>query len=98
MRRELFLRILSDVEAHNVYFMQRNDALGGHGLFGLQKMTVAIRLLSYAYSVDCCNEYLQIGETTVVKSMLHFCDIVIALYESQYMRAPNTDDVVRLLP
>ncbi|KAL5787445.1 hypothetical protein ACOSP7_004394 [Xanthoceras sorbifolium] len=37
------------------------------------------------------------GETTVVKSIKHFCDVVIALYESQYIRAPNTEDVARLL-
>ncbi|KAL5802912.1 hypothetical protein ACOSQ4_031217 [Xanthoceras sorbifolium] len=60
-------------------------------------MTAAIRLLSYGYSIDCCDEYLQIGETTVVESMKHFCDVVIALYESQYMRAPNTEDVAQLL-
>ncbi|KAL5739311.1 hypothetical protein ACOSQ2_028491 [Xanthoceras sorbifolium] len=97
MRRELFIQNLLDVEAHDVYFTQRNSALGHQGLSRLQKMTAAIRLLSYSYSVDCCDEYLQIGETTVVKSMKHFCDIVIALYKSQYMQAPNTEDVARLL-
>ena len=97
MGRDLFLRILSNVEAHDVYFMQRDDATGRPGLSGLQKMTAAIRLLSYGYTADCCDEYLQIGETTVVESMKHFCDVVIALYESQYMRAPNTQDVARLL-
>ncbi|KAL5773096.1 hypothetical protein ACOSQ2_013020 [Xanthoceras sorbifolium] len=60
-------------------------------------MTVVIRLLSYSYLVYCCNEYLQIGETTVIESMKHFCNVVIALYESQYMWAPNTEDVARLL-
>ncbi|KAL5773337.1 hypothetical protein ACOSQ2_013261 [Xanthoceras sorbifolium] len=39
MRRELFLRILSDIEAFDVYFTQKNDALGRQGLSGLQKMT-----------------------------------------------------------
>ncbi|KAL5769809.1 hypothetical protein ACOSP7_013963 [Xanthoceras sorbifolium] len=80
MRCKLFMRILSDVETHDVYFTQP-----------------AIRLLSYGYSADCCDEYLQIGETMVVESMKHFCDIVIVLYESQYMRAQNTEGVARLL-
>ncbi|KAL5821943.1 hypothetical protein ACOSQ3_023825 [Xanthoceras sorbifolium] len=97
MRRELFMRILSDVEAHDVYFTQRNDALSRQGLSGLQKMTATIRLLSYDYSTDCCDEYLQIRETTIIENMKHFCDIVIASYKSQYMRAPNTEDVARLL-
>ncbi|KAK2651050.1 hypothetical protein Ddye_018539 [Dipteronia dyeriana] len=60
-------------------------------------MTTAIRLLSYGYATDYCDEYLQIRETAVVESMKHFYDVVIALYESQYMRAPNTEDVARLL-
>ena len=29
--------------------------------------------------------------------MKHFCDVVIALYKSKNMRAPNTEDVARLL-
>ena len=29
--------------------------------------------------------------------MKHLCDVVITLYESQYIRAPNTEDVARLL-
>ncbi|KAK2642290.1 hypothetical protein Ddye_024053 [Dipteronia dyeriana] len=102
MRRDLFLRILSNVEARDVYFMQRDDATSRSRMSRLQKMTVAIRLLSirllsYGYVADCCDEYLQIGETTVVESMKHFCDVVITLYESQYMQAPNTENVTRLL-
>ena len=97
MRRDLFLRILSNVEAHDVYFTQRDDAPGRWGLSELQKMTAAIRLLSYGNTVDCYDEYLQIGETSVIKSMKHFCDVVIALYKSKNMRAPNTEDVARFL-
>ncbi|KAK3182868.1 hypothetical protein Dsin_030154 [Dipteronia sinensis] len=80
MRCELFWRILSNVEAHDVYFMQRNDAAGRPRLSELQKSIAAIRLLSHSYKADCCDEYLLLGETTDVESKKHFCDIVIALY------------------
>ncbi|KAL5767355.1 hypothetical protein ACOSQ2_014138 [Xanthoceras sorbifolium] len=38
MRRELFMGILSDVEAHDVYFMQRPDALGRQGFYYLGEL------------------------------------------------------------
>lgn len=37
MRRELFLRILKDVEAHDEYFVQKKDCTGRVGCSSLQK-------------------------------------------------------------
>ena len=60
-------------------------------------MTVVIRVLAYGFSADHCDEYLKIGESTMIESLKHFWDSIIALYEGQYMRSPNEQDIAELL-
>ncbi|XP_059625384.1 uncharacterized protein LOC132268570 [Cornus florida] len=60
-------------------------------------MTAAIRILAYGISVDLCDEYIKISETTAVESLKHFCDAVIAVYAGQYQCIPNEEDIARLL-
>ncbi|OAV98652.1 hypothetical protein PTTG_08402 [Puccinia triticina 1-1 BBBD Race 1] len=42
MHRSLFLKIVNDIEQHNVYFTHRANALGNFGLRGIQKITAAL--------------------------------------------------------
>ena len=58
MSRRLFLRIANAVEAHNPYFKQMTDVLGVLGLFFLQKVTAAHRILAYGIPADLTDEYL----------------------------------------
>ena len=58
MSRRPFLRIANVVEAHNLYFKQRTDALGVLGLSCLQKVTAAHIILAYGIHADLTNEYL----------------------------------------
>ncbi|KAL5827086.1 hypothetical protein ACOSQ3_018918 [Xanthoceras sorbifolium] len=46
-------------------------------------------MLAYSCLADFFNEYVQIGESTAIESLKHFCDAVI---ETQYLRKPNTND------
>ena len=61
MRRSLFLRILSKVEAHEPYFTQKRNATKMLGLSPLQKMTTALRMLAYGVAVDFMDEYVRIA-------------------------------------
>ncbi|KAF8411112.1 hypothetical protein HHK36_003651 [Tetracentron sinense] len=97
MRRELFLRILKDIEAYDEYIVQRKDCCGRLGCSSIQKITVAVHILAYGLSVDHCDEYQKIGESTVIESLKHFCEAVIALYDGQYLRSPNEQDIACLL-
>lgn len=97
MRKELFLRILKDVQAHDNYFIQKKDSAGRFGCSSIQKVTAAIRILAYGCSKDQCDEYLDIGKSTAIESLNRFCDAVIRLYEGQYLREPNEHDIARLL-
>ncbi|XP_059635757.1 uncharacterized protein LOC132277934 [Cornus florida] len=97
IRRELFLRILNDVKAHNDYFIQKRDATGRLGLSSMQKMTTAIRILAYGCAVDHCDEYIKIDESITIETLMTFCKAVIGVYGEEYMRLPNEADIAQLL-
>ncbi|KAL7252897.1 hypothetical protein ACSBR1_007452 [Camellia fascicularis] len=97
MRRELFLRILNDVKGYDKYFVQKNDCVGRWGCSPIQKITAAICILAYGFSLDHCDEYIKIGEATANDSLKLFCNAIIALYKEQYLRSPNENDIARLL-
>ncbi|KAF5451689.1 hypothetical protein F2P56_026775 [Juglans regia] len=97
MSRDLFLRIHSAVEAYDNYFVQKRDASGRLGLSSLQKMTVAIRMLAYGVTADLMDEYLRIGETTARLSLKKFVKAIVAIFSDEYLRSPNSSDIVRLL-
>ncbi|CAH9104978.1 unnamed protein product [Cuscuta europaea] len=94
---ELFTRILQDVENYDSYFRQKVDAVGNIGLSPLQKMVAAIRMLAYGCPANLLDEYVQIGETTAIESLKHFCDAIIGVYEAHYLRNPSMDDIRMLL-
>ncbi|KAE8981889.1 hypothetical protein PF002_g23738 [Phytophthora fragariae] len=97
MRRALFLRIVNAIEGHDSYFQQRADATGKLGLSALQKCTAAIRQLAYGMPADAVDEYVRIAESNAIKSLLRFCSAVIEVFGDEYLRAPNEEDVQRLL-
>ena len=97
MRRALFLRIVEKVEAYDEYFTQKRDALGNPGLRPIQKITCVIRMLAYGGAADSTDEYLRIGESTALKSLMHFCDAICHIFGEEYLRHPTTDDLNRIL-
>ena len=52
MSRNLFLRIVEGVEAHDDYFRQRPNAAGLLGATALQKVVGSIRMLAYDLPAD----------------------------------------------
>ncbi|KAK2659764.1 hypothetical protein Ddye_006297 [Dipteronia dyeriana] len=97
MNVELFNRILSAIESNDDYFTQKVDAVGKLGLSPLQKTMATVRMLAYGCPADFLDEYVQIGESTAIESLKHFCDAVIRVFETQYLRKPNKNDIARLL-
>ena len=69
MSRPLFLRIVNEVEQYDSYFIQRTDVIGVLGLSSLQKITAAYRIFSHGTSADSVDEYIRIGESTIIKSL-----------------------------
>nr|XP_043609724.1 uncharacterized protein LOC122581558 [Erigeron canadensis] len=73
MSKNLFERIVGDLEARYPYFQMRYDRDGRIGFAGVQKCTSAIRQLAYDVSSDFLDEYLQMSERTSKESCLQFC-------------------------
>ncbi|KAM7510997.1 hypothetical protein LguiB_009872 [Lonicera macranthoides] len=97
MDENLFNRILKAICDHDVYFTQKVDATGRPGLSPLQKMIAPLRMLSYGVPADFIDEYIQIGQSISIESLIHFCDGVIDIFEERYLRKPNSDDIAKLL-
>ncbi|XP_028094128.1 uncharacterized protein LOC114294200 [Camellia sinensis] len=97
MRRPLYLRILNAIQIHNSYFVKKQDAAYVLGLSPLQKMTAAMRILSYGVAADAVDDYIRIGESTAIQSLQQFCNSVIEIFGEEYLRSPTPTDIARLL-
>ena len=80
MHRPLFLRILNGVAAHDDYFEQRRNSAGRLGLSPIQKVTAVFRMLAYGRAADEVDEYVSIGESTVLESLKRFVRAVVEVF------------------
>ncbi|KAM7494412.1 hypothetical protein LguiB_029021 [Lonicera macranthoides] len=96
MRRTLFNRILEAVTNYDNYFVQKPDGLGCLGLSPHQKIVAALRHMCYGACADIWGEYLAIGESTSIASLKRFCNAIIIIFGSEYLRAPTSADLDRL--
>ncbi|KAF8389027.1 hypothetical protein HHK36_025712 [Tetracentron sinense] len=97
MRRPLFLRIQSAIEAHDPYFILKRNAAGTLGLSSLQKVTAAMRMLAYGVAADAVDNYVRIGESTSIESLRRFVRAVVEVFGEEYLKSPNNNDISRLL-
>ncbi|XP_020253898.1 uncharacterized protein LOC109830959 [Asparagus officinalis] len=97
MQMSLFLHIVNVVREHDNYFIQKVDGVDRLGLSTLQKVTAAFHMLAYGVPADSTDEYVRIGESTVIECLKKFCRAIVEVYGDEYLRSPNTNDVARLL-
>uniref|UniRef100_A0A0D3CRE0 DDE Tnp4 domain-containing protein n=1 Tax=Brassica oleracea var. oleracea TaxID=109376 RepID=A0A0D3CRE0_BRAOL len=97
MKKELFNRIVHRLSEHVPFFRQRRDATGRPGLSPLQKCTAAIRLLAYGSAADAVDEYLRLGESTLISCLQQFNEGIIQLFGDEYLRRPTPKDLQPLL-
>lgn len=97
MKRDLFLRIMNVVEAHDDYFVQKRNAANVLGLSCFQKVTAAFRMLTYGVPADLTDEYVRIAESTALESLRRFVVAVVDIFEDEYLRYPNEADTAHLL-
>ncbi|KAJ0897423.1 hypothetical protein HanRHA438_Chr08g0345581 [Helianthus annuus] len=69
--KELFLKIVGDIEASEEWFQERYDARGKPSFTPIQKCTSAIRQLATGNPPDQYDEYLAMSERTS-RECLHF--------------------------
>ncbi|XP_062089684.1 uncharacterized protein LOC133796223 [Humulus lupulus] len=54
-------------------------------------------MLAYGVPADGANEYIKIGESTIIESLKRFCHVTVEVFAEQYLRSPNSNDISRLL-
>ena len=80
-----------------IYFQQMVDALGRKGLSPIQKCNAVMRMLAYEVSANVVHDYVRISESTAVECLKRFVTNVIVMFEGEYLRKPNSNDIHRLL-
>jgi hypothetical protein len=97
MYKSLFLRIVAAIEAHDDYFRQKPDAVGSLGASALQKVVAAFRMLAYGIPADFLDDSVRLGESTIIECLKRFVKAVVEVFGEEYSRAPNAQDISRLL-
>ena len=97
MSKSLFLRIVAAVESHDDYFRQKPNAVGALGGSPIQKSIAAVRMLAYGASADFLDDYVRMGESTIIECLKHFVKAVVDVFSEQYLRAPDAEDTARLM-
>ena len=97
MHKSLFLTIAKAVEKHDDWFKLRRSASGEISASPLMKCLAAVRVLAYGCSADAIDDYVRIGEDTILEAVRRFTMAVIEIFGDEYLRAPNEDDTERLL-
>ncbi|KAJ0865395.1 hypothetical protein HanRHA438_Chr12g0540051 [Helianthus annuus] len=96
MNQRLFLRINNDLENRYDFFKQRMDTRGYLGFTSIQKVTSALRILSYGNTYDINDEYLKMAEKTTRDCLEHFCYGICQLYGKRYLRHPTWNDLQQI--
>jgi hypothetical protein len=66
LSRSSFMRIVDTLRGRDTYFTCRRDAVGRAGFTTEQKITAALRMLAYWESADRSDEYVRMGESTLM--------------------------------
>ena len=84
MSRNLFNRIAEGILEHDYdsYFTPTRNAAGALGLHPLQKMTAAMRMLTYGIAADGADEYIRSAEATNLDSCKKFVIVVCEVFGS----------------
>lgn len=98
MPRPVFDKIFSAVVAHNAYLRAglEPDETGRLGPTPLQKVTAALRQLAYGVGPDFCVDYCDIDESTAAQSMKEFCQAMVEVFGSEYLRSPTPEGLVHV--
>jgi hypothetical protein len=98
MMKAMFLDINHAVAMRNRYFQRRVNAVGVPNFTTLQKVAVTVHMLVYEGPADRLDEYIRIGQSTILECINKFTRTMVQEYEEDiYLREPNTEDIASLL-
>lgn len=73
------------------------DACGVLGLSTIQKVSACLWYLAYGVAADSTDEYIRIGETTVLTALRHFYVDIAACFKEKYLCPPNKEQLVGIM-
>jgi hypothetical protein len=97
MTKHMFLDICHAVSVRDDYFKRKCDEAGVPGFATVQKVTAALRVLAHGGPVDRLDEYLHMGQSTILEIVNHFTRAIVDIYGPTYLREPTASDVAWLL-
>jgi hypothetical protein len=96
MSKELFLKIVNSVSAHEQYFTQRPDCTGKMGATATQKVTAVLKVLVYGTTADAFDDYVRLSETTINEAVRLFVKSMNEVFGPTYLRPPRKEDILFL--
>jgi hypothetical protein len=97
MRRELFLRIMTDLGSTNDFFTWRTDAAKQMGLSPHQKVCAAIQFLATGSSADSLDDKYRMAESTMLQTLRIFLSEIIKIYADEYLSPPNQEQLQAIM-
>jgi hypothetical protein len=85
------------VEEQDDYFDQKRNVAGVLGLSCLQKVVAAFKMIAYGVPAYAMDDYVHVDESTALKCLRRFVVVVVEVFEPQYLRLPNEEDIAKLL-
>lgn len=96
LSKDVFVKIFDTIHGEGI-FKLRTDAAGKQGIHPIVRMAAALRMLAYGTAADSWDEYLQMSEDSTLHSMKSFSELIVRLFENEYLREPNEDDLKRII-
>lgn len=97
LSERVYSRVASALVSHYKFFRQLSDCTQRKGFSCNQKITAALRMLSYGICADALDETLAMSETTVLLCLENFCAGVYNCFHEEYLRTPTDSDLKNIL-
>jgi hypothetical protein len=65
--------------------------------FGLLPSEAQCRWSSYDNPADFLDDYVRMGDNTIIECLTHFVEVVVNVFGEEYLKAPNTQDIDKLM-
>jgi hypothetical protein len=93
----MFIDICHSAARRKQYFQQTENTARVPGFTIIQKVAAVVRMLGYGGSTNRLDEYIRMGESTILECVNKFTRTIVEEYSDIYLREPNDQDIARLL-
>jgi hypothetical protein len=97
MTKAMFIDICHSAARRKQYFQRTKNTAGVPGFTIIQKVATVVRMLGYGGSANRLDEYIRMGESTILECVNKFTRTIVEEYSDIYLREPNDQDIARLL-